>query len=219
MHAMDATLQASMPTVMVPRFGALVPMPSAGERLLMAANGVFLEVCRPWVRLVRRIASFSVPTAIPYGVVEEATDLLCGKVPPALVREFAEMARRAMPKEVGAWIVWRAETGVFRLVPVQILEHSAGHLKYERPELRAGEYLVLDCHSHGRIPAFFSAEDNADDRFDVKLALVVGSCDRPNPSLALRLCAKGVLEEVERIPTAWRLAAALGAAATVEEGV
>ncbi len=61
----------------------------------------------------------------------------------------------------------------------------------------------MDLHSHGRLPAFFSATDNADDRFDVKFALVVGNCGAATPSMVLRLCAKGILEDVERVPSDW----------------
>lgn len=61
----------------------------------------------------------------------------------------------------------------------------------------------MDCHSHGRHPAYFSSTDNQDDRHDVKMALVIGNCDRSNPSVAARLCAKGLFEETKRVPQAW----------------
>jgi PRTRC genetic system protein A len=207
MNPADAALQQSFPSVMVPRFGALATMERPGERLLIAANGVFLEIVRPWLRVVRHLGAFQHRTAIPYGEAAETTELRCGRIPAELIGEFAAMARAAHPKETGGWVVWNADSASFRLVPVEILEHSGGHLKYERPSLAADDVLVVDCHSHGRHPAFFSPTDDDDDRHDVKFAFVMGNCDAATPSMALRLCAKGIFEQVEKVPADWYAAA------------
>ncbi|OLL27197.1 hypothetical protein BTH42_34100 [Burkholderia sp. SRS-W-2-2016] len=203
MNILDMTLQRSFPTVMVPRNEAVAEMQTAGERLLVAENGVFLELRRPWLSLVRQIAEFTVPTAIPYGRVTPATRLLCETIPAHLVGAFAGMARKAHPMETGAWIVWSPSTQAFRLAPVGIVTHTGGSLKYQPPALVGDEVLVMDCHSHGSHPAYFSSTDNDDDRHDVKFALVIGNCDRSNPSIAVRLCAKGIFEETERAPASW----------------
>ncbi|MGF6267392.1 PRTRC genetic system protein A [Paraburkholderia youngii] len=203
MNIPDLMLQRSFPTVMVPRNEAVTEMQTAGERLLIAENGVFLEVRRPWLSLVRQISEFNVRTAIPYGRVTSSTRLLCETIPADLVGAFAEMARKAHPMETGAWIVWSPSTQAFRLAPVGIVTHTGGSLKYQPPALAGDEVLVMDCHSHGRHPAYFSSTDNDDDRHDVKMALVIGNCDRSTPSIAVRLCAKGIFEETERAPASW----------------
>lgn len=213
MHPADVTLQQSFPSVMVPRFSRLEPIPRAGERLLIAANGVFLEIARPWLRVVRRLGPFEHRTAIPYGDASEETDLTCGRIPASLIGDFAAMARSAYPKETGAWIVWNVATAAFRLLPVRILEHSAGHLKYERLPLADDDVLVVDCHSHGHSPAFFSVTDDVDDLHDVKFAFVIGNCASAAPSMALRLCAKGIFEKVETVPAEWYAAASKEAVA------
>ncbi|MGT2509652.1 PRTRC system protein A [Cupriavidus basilensis] len=210
MHPMDSTLQQSFPTVMVPRFGDLAPMEGAGERLLAAEDGMFLEVSRPWLRLVRQIGKYHVKTAVPYGLVAETTYLRCGKIPVHLIGKFAEMARAAMPNETGAWVVWNSVTRDFRLAPVIIRSQGRGHLDYDRPELSADEVLVLDCHSHGAHPAYFSSQDDIDDVHDVKFAFVIGNCGADVPSLALRLCAKGIFEKSERVPSDWYAATKAG---------
>lgn len=207
MNPIDSTLQRSFPALMVPTRETVAPMDQQGERLLIASNGVFLEISRPWLRLVRQIAVYSVTTAIPYGEVAEVTELRCGPVPPALIAEFANLAQAAMPNETGAWIVWSEASQMFRLVPLPAISRSAGHLNYERPELRDGEVLVVDAHSHGAAEAFFSRTDDADDRHDVKLAFVLGNCGSDRPSMALRLCAKGIFEK-SSIPGSWRQAVA-----------
>ncbi|MFM0616136.1 PRTRC system protein A [Paraburkholderia nemoris] len=202
MNPVDLVLQRSFPSVMVPAREPLAAMAGPGERLLVAADGVYLELARSWIHIVRRIARYEVDTAIPYGTVEQKTELLCGPVPPALVGEFLQMARRALPNEAGAWIVWNAATLEFRLVALPSISHGPGHLVYERPPLADGDCVVVDCHSHGTGKAFFSRTDNQDDRHDVKFALVLGDCDR-EPSTALRLCAKGIFEKIDTTPEAW----------------
>ncbi|SAK89328.1 hypothetical protein AWB82_06254 [Caballeronia glebae] len=209
----DAALQRSFPTVMVPRREPVAPMQSTGERLIIGENGVFLEIDLPWLSVVRRIAHYTVPTAIPYGKVAESTELRCGAVPPELIGEFVTMARAAHPLETGAWIVWNAETKQFRLAPVRVLSQGTGSLKYERPDLSADELRVIDCHSHGAHPAFFSSTDDDDDRHETKFAFVVGNCASSVPTMAMRLCAKGIFEDVERLPSSWYAAAKLKEAA------
>jgi len=211
MNVVDLTLQRSLPSVMVPKREPVAPMPTNGERLLVASNGVFIEIRRSWLSLVRRIATYAVPTAIPYGEINEDTQLGCGAVPAALISRFTTMARAAFPKETGAWIVWSPTSRDFRLVPLVIRSHDEGSLDYEPPQLEGDEQLVVDCHSHGRYPAYFSDTDDADDRHEVKFALVVGNCQAATPSLALRLCAKGIFEPFERVPSAWYRAIAMEA--------
>ncbi len=206
MNPFDLALQTSFPSVMVPGREPLVPLDKPGERLLIAANGIFLEIVRPWIRIVRRIAEYRVATAIPYGKYDEVTDLRCGPVPPALIAQFYGQTREALPNETGAAIAWHESTGKFRLVPLKPISHSPSHLEYERPVLHSGEHLVVDCHSHGTGRAFFSRtgihNDDDDDRHDVKFALVLGNCDR-EPSTAMRLCAKGIFENFGKIPQPW----------------
>lgn len=209
MNAGDLALQRSFPTVMVPRREPVAPMAAAGERLLIGENGVFIEIDLPWLSIVRRVAHYSVPTAIPYGQVVESTVLRCGSVPPHLIGEFVEMARAAHPLETGAWVVWNVQTQQFRLAPVTVLAQGTGSLKYERPALSPDELRVIDCHSHGAHPAYFSSTDNEDDRHETKFAFVVGNCASPVPSMAMRLCAKGIFEDVERVPSSWYAAARL----------
>lgn len=205
MNPFDLFRQQSFPTVMAPSREPVEPMTRPGERLLVGSNGVFLEVLRPWVHVVRRAARFEAPTPIPYGAVAEVTQMLCDPVPPALIADFLAMARVAVHVEVGAWIVWNERTGQHRMVPLPALSHGPSHLHYERPALDDGDWVVVDCHSHGRSRAFFSRTDNEDDKFDVKLALVLGHCHRV-PSTALRLCVKGIVEQFDHIPASWRQA-------------
>ncbi|KNH03964.1 hypothetical protein BRCH_00408c [Candidatus Burkholderia brachyanthoides] len=207
LNAGDAALQRSFPTVMVPRHEPVAPIVAAGERLLIGENGMFIEIDLPWLSVVRRIAHYTVPTAVPYGHVVEATVLRCGAVPPHLIGKFVEMARAAHPMETGAWVVWNGQTRQFRVAAVRVISRDTGWLHYESPDLSPNEYRVIDCHSHGAHPAFFSSTDNEDDCHDTKFAFVVGHCASPVPSMPMRPCAKGIFEDVERVPSSWYAAA------------
>ena len=210
MNVFDETLQRSMPSVMVPTREPVERLTAFGERLLIAKNGVFIEIYRPWIRLVRQIAAFFVHTAIPYGEMAESTELLCGKVPATAIGEFVSLARAALPNETAGWIIWNQASREFRFAPAQLIEHSPSSLQYERPVLESSEMLVVDCHSHGSDVAFFSPTDDEDDAHCMKFALVVGNCNRSVPSLRLRLCAKGIIEDFDAVPSAWKDAALCG---------
>ena len=203
MNPNDTLLQASFPSVMVPMRESVAALERPGERLLVAQNGVFLEVVRTWIRVVRQIAKYDVPTPIPYGKVEPLTQVLCPPAPAVLIEQFRNQARAAFPNEVGAVIVWDAITKLIRLDALHAKSSGPGHLIYDRPDLRDGEHIVVDCHSHGAHPAFFSNTDNEDDSFDVKFSFVLGDCLSEHPSTAFRLCAKGIFEN-SAVPVSWR---------------
>ena len=64
------------------------------------------------------------------------------------------------------------------------------HLK----DLEAGEHVILDIHSHGTHPAFFSSEDNFDDskyRGNLKNCYVLGNLDQPQLSYTHRWVSRG----------------------------
>lgn len=195
MDKRDAALQASMPTVMMPKFGTLEPSSKMGERIIVAQNGVFIEITRVWARFVRQVSP-AISTPLPYGNCEVVTDWKIDPIPTQLIQQFNEQAAAECRKEVGASIIWNEVSG-YRLVPVEVLDSSASHLRFVRPPLSASEHLVLDCHSHARGQAFFSSTDNRDDAFDVKVSYVVGHCDRTEKSTAMRLCLKGQFENLK----------------------
>lgn len=191
MDMRDQALQSVAPTVMVPRFTELEPMAKPGHRFLMASNGLWLEVMRPWLHL-RLPLALQDSVAMPYGEVSRLIDLEFGKIPRFLVQVFEEMAQKAMPNETSACITWNEETGQLRLKPLKEIHAGPSHVHYERPQLGEKEHLVVDLHSHGAHPAYFSSQDDQDDKGDVKIAGVVGSCDKTNPTMEFRLCALGM---------------------------
>jgi len=110
----------------------------------------------------------------------------------ALLHQFFPDAARNMPNEYGAWIVWNEQTGNSRYQPLEALSSGKGHLSIERPALKEGEHLLVDMHSHGELPAFFSSTDDKDDSGEVKLSYVLGSLGDDNQTSKIRLCLNGL---------------------------
>lgn len=191
MNPLDIALQAVTPTVMVPRFGPFEPLTRSGHRFLAAADGLWLEVCRPWMYLRRRLAAQST-VAMPYGSLQEDMTLSFGTVPRDLVKSFADYARTRCPNECAAWVVWNERTSAFSMRILAETSVGEEHVTVVRPKLDNGEHLVVDLHSHGRLPAFFSSEDNEDDRGEVKISGVVGNCDQDQLTVKFRFCANGL---------------------------
>lgn len=190
MNHLDAYFQAQAPTVMVPKHEPLPPLEGCGHRLLMSATGVYYEAVRPWFHLVHKVADLH-PVVMPYGEVEEKMDLRI-EFPLHLVQRFRREAGEKLPNECSAWITMDTESGEFRYMMLEEIEAKPDFLRVHRPELGVNEVLVLDLHSHGMIPAFFSRRDNRDDRGEFKIAGVIGNLDKDTPTAEFRLCAGGL---------------------------
>lgn len=191
---MDAALLGSLPTIAVPRYSAFVELETPGQRLLMTANGPMLEVRRKWLYARAYCGEMDRSLRLPYGMLtEKVASVMDGKKHQALLEAFVEEARRALPNEVGGAVIWNESTDELRLVVCRSNEATPGFLKYELPRVESNEHLVIDVHSHGSGPAFFSALDDADDCAATKFAFVVGQVERSSVSVAARACLMGVM--------------------------
>src|SRR5438105_4426807 len=97
--ARDAALLSTCPCVPVPRFGQL-PELELGQRVLIARDGVFLQVRRTWLDCVLRLASLPSAPPLPYGTLQERIGFSFGVIPLALLHEFIAAGRGALPNEV-----------------------------------------------------------------------------------------------------------------------
>lgn len=191
MDSRDVALQSVMPTVMVSRYSELKELATAGDRILMAANGVWLEVCRAWLYARVLVAKPSI-IPVPYGQVSEVMRFGFGKLPRAMVAQFIEQARARCPNDCAAWVVWNQRTNEWRLMMLEETSVGPGHVNVNLPTLEEDEHMVMDLHSHGLTEAFFSRTDNKDDRGATKIAGVIGNLDKPEATASFRLCANGM---------------------------
>ncbi len=194
MNRKDLLLQEHLPTFMVPRFEPLPPLQESRSRLLMAKDGLWIETRTPWGEFIKRI--FESPRILPYGSVAEKTELLSGPIPMRLQEQFVNQANASSQRglETAAWIIWSAEQG-WEYLQLDILERTSGSVAFRWPALAPEKHLVLDMHSHGAGPAFFSITDDRSDQGTAHFSLVVGNCEEgrlfAELDTAFRLCLSG----------------------------
>lgn len=192
----DAAIGVSCPAVAVPRFGALEPHAS-GQRMLLARNGLFVQMKTPWLDCTTRVAE--VGMYLPYGAAAEAITFAFGVIPLGLLERFIAAARRAMPNEAAGALVYDARSGALRLAMHEAIEVGPGHVRYRIEELADDELVAIDLHSHGRLGAFWSGEDDRDDQ-GVRVCGVFGNLDRKRPTARFRLALNGLFRE---LPHPW----------------
>lgn len=188
----DAMLQAHVPAVMVPRHSALPSFHASGHRLLVAQDGLWIDVRRPWLHLVWPIAPSPIP--LPYGPLNDAMDFgFSWDSFGALLDQFRAEAIRALPNEHAAWLVWDDKLQALFYYPVIAISSGPAGIEMHRPKLEPHEHLAGDVHSHGLLAACFSSTDDADDAGEVKLSVVLGNLDDPGAETqVMRLCAHGL---------------------------
>lgn len=195
---MDIALLAAAPVAAVPRYAPFHPLQESGHRFLLAADGLYLEVRRPWLHYIHQLAKHTA-VAIPFGEITKKCELDFGSIGSALpqMKEFAAKAKADAPLEAAASLLWNHAEKSWRIeYPKIIGEATPGSIQYEQVVLGEDESLAIDLHSHGHLGAFFSETDNADDRGSVKIAGVLGDLDKAQPTVAFRMCVLGLYIEI-----------------------
>lgn len=186
----DAAVLAACPCLPVPRFGNL-PDLGLGQRTLVASNGVFAQIKLRWLDCILRIAALPAAPPLPYGAVQERIAFSFGVIPLALLAEFVEHGRAGLPNEIAGALVYSEHSNRLRLQLHEAIEAGPGGIRYRMPQLDADEHIAVDLHTHGRLPAFWSSTDDADDR-GMKVCGVFGSLHKEQPSPAFRLAVNGL---------------------------
>jgi len=195
---MDIALLAAAPVAAVPRYAPFHPLQESGHRFLLAADGLYLEVRRPWLHYIHQLAKHTA-VAIPFGEIAKKCELDFGSIGSALpqMKEFAAKAKADAPLEAAASLLWNHAEKSWRMeYPKIIGEATPGSIQFEQVVPGEDESLAIDLHSHGHLGAFFSETDNADDRGSVKIAGVLGDLDKAQPTVAFRMCVLGLYIEI-----------------------
>jgi PRTRC genetic system protein A len=196
----DAALLAHTPIVPVPRYGKLAPLEGNGHRFLVAHDGLYVEVRRPWLHLIEPVSDDLQPEiALPCGTIDPVYEVkFSEEALRAFVWGFVQAAQGALPNECAAWLVYGAYTRSLIYMQLESTSASAGHVTFTRPRLEPSMSLAVDLHSHGTAAAFFSATDDEDDAGDdVKISIVVGNVDRSEPSVKARMCVLGIFRDLD----------------------
>lgn len=189
MDARDAALQATCPVVIAPRFGALPDM-DLGQRLIVAANGLFVQVKLDWLDCLQCLTPQGIELPLPYGSVQESLRFAFGVLPIRLIEQFIEAGRRALPNEAAGALVYSRATGRLRLALCTAVQSSPTRIAYRLPAMAADETVAVDLHTHGRLPAFWSSEDDRDDQ-GIKVCGVFGRLHEAEPDACFRLVING----------------------------
>ena len=64
----DEALQRACPVLAAPLFGVLPAMEN-GQRVIVASNGVFLQIKRDWLDCVERLGGIDTAIPLPYGKI------------------------------------------------------------------------------------------------------------------------------------------------------
>lgn len=199
MDARDAALQTSCPLVAMPRYGRLSDMPN-GQRVIVAANGVFVQIKLDWLECVQRLMPGVPAMPLPYGQVQERIAFSFGVLPIRLIEAFVEQGRRALPNEAAGALVYSHGTRSLRLVMCEATRSSPVHIDYRLPALTDDETVAVDLHTHGHGPAFWSGEDDRDDQ-GIKVAGVFGCLHHERPQAEFRLVLNGMYRA---LPHPWQ---------------
>ena len=185
----DVALQQACPVIAAPRFGEM-PQMQNGQRLVVASNGVFLQVKLDWLECTLRTADIGPVPPLPFGIVQERIAFAFGVIPVRLLEAFIEAGQANLPDEIAGGLIYSARTSALRLQVYEALSSSPGGVRYRMPTLADDESIAVDLHTHGRYPAFWSPTDDRDDQ-GIKVTGVFGELHRPRPSAAFRLAVNG----------------------------
>ena len=188
MDVRDLALQSACPVIAAPRFGPLPDMVN-GQRIILAANGVFVQVKLDWLDCIQRLSP-ALPIPLPYGGIEERLTFTFGVLPIRLIEAFIEAARRGLPNEVAGALIYSRRSRSLRLALCEPLDVSPHQIDYRVPAMDADETLAVDLHTHGHGLPFWSAKDDRDDQ-GIKVAGVLGCLHQPKPSALFRLVVNG----------------------------
>lgn len=156
----------------------------AGYTYILAGNGLFLEAGNPLLEARILVAPAQVRGL---AFLEPFLELRHGRVPGHLLDLVVGVCSARPDQEVYAAIAWDGQE--YRtIMPPQ--EGGGGHVSYE-----AVPGTVVGVHSHGRMGAFFSSTDDADDQGFLVL-VVLGEVGRLVPRARARLSVYGYFAPV-----------------------
>jgi len=163
----------------------LVGEPGLFYNYILAGNGLLVKGQSPLMTAQVLIAPAEVRGLAH---LEEALILQHGKIPRHLYELALSLLSADSYCERYLAITWEGE---YRLrVPIQT--GTGGGVEYE-----VLPNTVVDIHSHGAMPAFFSATDNKDEQ-GLKLYMVVGKLNTLIPEVKLRIGVYGYFAQVDK---------------------
>jgi len=144
----DEALQRACPVVAAPLFGVLPAMEN-GQRVIVASNGVFVQVKRDWLDCVEPLAAIDATMPLPYGRMTPSVRFTFGTIPVALLDAFIAAGRAGLPNEIAGGLIYSAQGQTLRLATYEPLHSTAHRIEYRMPPLARDESIAVDLHTHG----------------------------------------------------------------------
>ncbi len=198
MDVRDLALQMACPVIAAPRFGPLPEMDN-GQRIIIAANGVFVQIKLDWLDCIQRLSP-ALPIPLPYGTFDERLAFSFGVLPIRLIGDFIEAGRRGLPNEVAGALIYSQRSRNLRLALSEAIAVSPDRIDYRVPAMAADETLAVDLHTHGYGRPFWSDRDDGDDQ-GIKVAGVFGCLHHAKPQAKFRLVVNG---RFRALPHPWQ---------------
>jgi len=186
----DRVVLGETPALMQPLFGKSLPPPESGKhRFVCGHDGLYIEAQNEVIGARIRVSESSIK--LPYGAVNQTgIHLKQGRIPKWILDGMVDKAKQHSPKEWAGLVVWDTNQERYSLYEPTVITAGVGHISYQNV-LPDELVLVMDVHSHGNLPAFFSGTDNRSDRAGFYIAGVIGSCLLEAPMMASRLVING----------------------------
>lgn len=122
--------------------------------------------------------------------IKEGFVMALPKIPIGFLNHTIALFRRRPDEEMLVQYFWdREKKCYFTVIPSQKANPVSVEAKRD-PVLEQQFLLVMDVHSHGRMPAFFSVTDDEDEK-ETRLYAVVGRVDSPEPEIKVRYSCGG----------------------------
>ncbi len=198
MDIRDQIILQHAPVIACPKYSNdLPPMTANSHRFIATQDGLWIEVHRPWLHLLWPLAVSEIP--LPYGTLERTITWPWNRAQLVeQIKRFIAHARDALPNEAAAWVMWSSAAPDHLIhLPLEPETATPGSIRYRTLLKAPSESLVIDLHSHGEAPAFWSSTDDEDDTGEVKIAIVVGEVNDNKPAVRIRLCALGLFIDLD----------------------
>ena len=147
----DEALQRACPVLAAPLFGVLPAMEN-GQRVIVASNGVFVQVKRDWLDCVERMGGIDAALPLPYGKITPSIRFTFGTIPIALLDAFIAAGRAGLPNEIAGGLIYSAQRHTLRLAIYEAVRSTAHGIEYRMPPLARDESIAVDLHTHGLLP-------------------------------------------------------------------
>ncbi len=151
---------------------------------MLAGNGVFVQAEGPDLTARVQLTECRVRGL---GDASPKMELRHGKIPVALLSAAILWFQETPDLERCFAVHWNGEKYCVK-VPEQTGKPTS--LEY-----RPLEGMMLEFHSHGRLPAFFSRTDDQDEQ-GFRIYGVAGRLDQPKPEIAMRVGVYGHFQEI-----------------------